>query len=79
MTTPFVAYGNDALKNCPTAKHGDKIICDKCGQAHELMEWKDIHGNTSGLFSYICGDGEYLAAVGGKLITGVRPDMSGEL
>lgn len=75
MTTPFIGFGNDTLKNQPEVKPGDKFICPTCNNEHVLFGGDN--GETL-LLGYYCEDGKmYLGAVGGRLIAGLKPDVKG--
>lgn len=75
MSTPYVGFSNKTLGRQPRAKPGDMVACG-CGESHALSGGDD--GSTVVLF-YRCGDKSFLGAVGGRLATGVRADVSGEV
>ena len=70
---PFVAFGNDELRDLPDAYEGQIVQCSKCCKRHRLES--GIEGKTKkkshDLFFYKCGKSAYLGAVGGKLVTGL--------
>jgi hypothetical protein len=69
MGIPFLAIGNDELKDRPTVKKGDLFDCPHCAEKHPLECGADEHGNESDLaLFYKCGDKSYLAALYGKLL-----------
>ncbi len=76
MPTPYIGFGNDTLARLPRVKAGDSIACPNCGARHVLEAADD--GSELMLF-YRCGTSSYLGAVQGRLVIGVRPDVSGRL
>lgn len=68
---PFVAFGNEELKQFPEVSDGDLIKCPNCKKHHKL---KDGRGRTNGgpwhysttLLVYKCGKNSYLGAIYGK-------------
>jgi len=74
--TPYVAYGNEELKNQPEAKKGMEIICPHCGQLHKLEYGTDAktgeESDTLSFYSCPITGKDYLAGVNGKLIIGLK-------
>ena len=80
MSTPYVGYGNDTLAKLPKVADGEPIICPKCQSVHKLEAAKDKDGNKSDvLLFYRCGEGDYLGAVAGRLVAGIKADVSGSI
>ncbi len=50
---PYMAVGNEELKDAPPLKPGDKIMCRKCQEAHVVKDSK-----PGGLFWTKCNDGK---------------------
>ena len=75
MTTPFIAFGNDTLKEQPLVNKG-QIITAPCGHDHVLIG--DDNGGDFLLF-YECGEKVFLAAVNHRLVTYAKPDGNGEV
>lgn len=68
---PFIAIGNEELKDNPVVHAGMRIRCPHCKQAHELHGGKTDKGiETELLLFYKCPkeNNSYLAAVDNKLI-----------
>jgi hypothetical protein len=79
MSTPWIAFDNDALKDAPRVKSGDEVFCDKCGGRH-ILEQTQCDGVWSDFcLVYKCGDGTYIGAVMGKLVAHTKPSASGKL
>lgn len=69
---PFVAFGNDELGEEVHA--GDWIVCPICGDFHKLTGGTDGEtGEPSELIlGYKCGEDSCLAAVGCKIVDGIK-------
>ena len=76
--TPYVGFGNDTLGKLPPLKAGDEIGCPNCGEAHEAFAPRADDGSTPLLF-YCCGEGTFLAGVGGKNVVNVKADVVGKV
>lgn len=76
MSLPYIGYANSTLEQQPAAKPGMLIHCDKCRRRHRLRAADD--GSTL-LLWYSCGEGSYLAAVAGRLVMDIRPDVTGSV
>jgi hypothetical protein len=84
MSTPYIGFSDETLKNQPNVYKGDIIICPNCGGKHilECGQKKQDDGSMQDsdiLLFYRCGDSTYLAAVANCLVIGVKADLSGEL
>ncbi len=81
MKIPYIKFMNDQLKNQPSIKENDEIICPHCGQLHKILFGTDVKTKkkTNSLGSYRCGKKSYLAVVNGKLIMGLKPVCSGKI
>lgn len=80
MSIPYVGYGNETLAKMPAVKDGEPIICPRCQGTHNLEAAKDKDGNkTDVLMFYRCGEGDFLGAVAGKLVAGLKADVSGKI
>lgn len=80
MTTPYIGFGNDTLNKMPKVADGDPIICMQCQCVHKLESANDEKGNkTDLLMFYTCGEKQYLGAVSGRLVAGLKPDVSGKV
>lgn len=81
MSTPYIGFTNDSLKDAHDVIEGDEIHCDKCNGRHALQCAVDTatkEKSTLVMF-YSCGDKTYLGAVAGKLVAHTKPDVSGRL
>lgn len=80
MGTGYVGFGGDTLSRLPRARPGDRIACRRCGDGHELRAAENEEGkpDETSLY-YVCSGKSYLAAVGGRLVDGLKPDVSGEV
>ncbi len=76
MSIPYIAVGNDELKDCIEVKKGDLIECTICKKVHPLEHGKDSNsGKESTLLGfYHCDKNghDYLASIVGKLVTGLK-------
>lgn len=81
MSDPFIGFGYDTLEPLPTVAKGQLIQCPTCHEQHELYCGKNsATGEESTLLLfYRCTGQTYLAAVQGKLVTGVEADVKGEV
>ena len=80
MGTPYIGFGNEQLKQLPSAKEGMLVECKKCGKDHPLRCGKDEQGNkTNILMFYKCDNNLYLGAINGKLVFQLKPGCSGEI
>lgn len=76
MSLPYIGYSNETLAQQPAAKPGMLIHCDKCRRRHRLRAADD--GSEVLLFYHCCG-ATYLASVAGRLVTGIKPDVTGSV
>ncbi len=74
--TPYVGFSNELLGKLPDVKPHDLIRCPLCGQEHEIQPTDD-GSFVVGLFN--CGENVYLGAVKGKLVTSIKPTLSGKV
>ena len=74
MSLPYIGYANDTLAQQPEARAGQRITCPQCAAKHALEPADD---GSELLLWYSCGDGSYLAAVAGRLVMDIRPDVTG--
>ena len=80
MTTPYIGFSIDDLRDRQTVHAGDTFLCDKCNKLHELEAGKDEKGNPAGiLLFYMCEETPYLGAVDNKLIINVEATVSGQI
>ena len=65
---PYVAFGNDELKNKSLA--GDTAICPKCNKKHKIEYGIDEKtGEVTTMVGFVtCGEDIYLVMLAGKLI-----------
>jgi len=71
MAEPFIAIGNEELKDNPVVHAGTKIRCPHCNEPHELYGGKTDRGvETEMLLFYKCPKegNSYLAAIDNKLV-----------
>lgn len=69
----YMAFGNDELENCITAKKGDLIECIHCGGAHPIEYGTFDNGMECDMLGfYKCGGKAFLASVAGKFVKGVK-------
>lgn len=77
---PFVGFENKTLADLVEVFEGDTIVCNRCEETHKLRCGKDANGDECCfLMFYTCGDKSYLGAVDGKLVVGIKSDISGSL
>lgn len=77
---PFVGFGNDTLAGLVEVFKGDTIVCSRCEGTHELRCGKDANGDECCLLMfYTCGDKSYLGSIDGRLVVGIKSDISGSL
>ncbi len=74
MTTPYIGFSNESLKDAEKIKSGNKAPCPKCG---ELVLVKDSDPPMLQFIEH-CG-GVWLAGVEGKYVGNKYPDCSGRL
>lgn len=74
MSLPYIGYANATLAQQPEARAGECITCPRCSAKHALTPADD---GSELLLWYSCGDGSYLAAVAGRLVMDIRPDVTG--
>ena len=79
MATPFIGFGNDTLAKMPKVADGDPIICPRCQGVHKLQCGTSEGVKSDLLMFYDCDGKGYLGAVDGRLIAGVKPDVSGQV
>lgn len=80
MTTPYVGFGNETLRQQPNIRDGELILCPLCSGKHPVeFAGTDEQKAERLLGMYRCGSDQYLAAVGGKLVAGLKADVSGEI
>jgi hypothetical protein len=80
MGVPYIGFANTTLDKIEETVHdGDSIKCSKCGGSHKLEAGTANGVKNELLLFYTCGDSSYLAAVSGKLISGIKADIKGEL
>lgn len=78
--TPYIGFGNNTLSKAPIVHIGDTITCPKCGDMHRLFGGINKDGEeTDTIMAYRCGDKSYIAAVDGRFIIDIKPDVSGSL
>ena len=79
--TPYIGFGNETLEKQPVVHAGDKIRCDKCGQLHELRGGTENGKPSEFLLFYTCPatQKDYLGAVQNRLVTALKPDVSGAI
>lgn len=81
VSTPYIGFGNDTLERQPEVRIGSRIRCPKCKRFHKLMpfhkSWNGVE--PAPLAFYLCKKQPYLGAVNGRLIAGLKPDVSGEV
>jgi len=67
---PFVAFGNDELKDSPSLHIGDFVKCHICNGNHVVKGGIDENGNeTSLLLFFKCDNGKsYLAGIDNKRV-----------
>ncbi len=65
---PYVAFGNEELKNKPLA--GDTAICPKCKKKHKIKYGTDKKtGEVTTMVGFVtCGENSYMVSLEGKLI-----------
>ena len=76
MSIPYIGFSDDSLSQMPKVKKGNKIICMKCNNIHTLEGGAD--GSELLLF-YKCDNNLFLGAIVGKLVDGIKPDVSGKI
>ena len=74
MPTPYIGFGNDQIKDAPSASAGDTILCPHCLQEHQLQD-----GIPPMILFFTCGEKTYVAGFNGKLTMGIRPSAKGEI
>ena len=79
MSTTYIGFGNDTLAKMPTVSDGEQIICPYCQGVHKLESATTEEGKTNILMFFKCGDKSYIGAVAGRLIAGIKPDVSGKV
>lgn len=79
MSTPYVGFGNDTLGKMPKVADGDPIICPHCQGVHKLESAMSEGKKTDLLMFYKCGTKDYMGAVSGRLVAGLKPDVSGRV
>lgn len=73
MSTPYIGFDNRTLAGQPNVKQGDLIDCPHCGDKHPIGGAED---NSAGIMFYKCGETDCLASIDGKLVAGLKPDVS---
>ena len=65
---PYVAFGNDELKNKSLAE--DTAICPKCKKKHKIKYGTDEKtGEVTTMVGFVtCGEDSYMVSLAGKLI-----------
>ena len=69
---PYVAFGNDELREAATLGEGDGVACAHCGGRHRVEAARVTQSTDparvgeTGLMFYRCGDDTYLAGLDGK-------------
>lgn len=75
---PFVAFGNEELKDKKDLHIGDWIECTHCDDRHRIIGGKKEDGTiTDIILAYKCDEKTYLAGVNGKNIMGGLNDKEG--
>ena len=75
----YVGFGNDTLSKMPKVADGDPIICPKCQGVHKLEAAMSDGHKTVLLMFFSCSGKQYLGAVEGRLVAGIKPDCSGAI
>ena len=78
MATPYIGFDNGSLEGQPDLSVGDTIQCPNCESTHKVSGGDGIPQSDI-LLMYICGDRGYLAGVHGKLVIGLKSDVSGTI
>lgn len=79
MSTPYVGFGNDTLNKMPKVSGGDPIICPSCQGVHNLQCATKDGTPTDLLMFYKCNGKAYIGAVSGRLVAGIKADVSGRV
>ena len=83
MTTPYIGYGNDQLRDQPAYTLDDVgrlVVCPNCGKMHPLVLCRTTDGKLSTMLALVkCSGSEFLVGVAGHLVSGVKPACSGSV
>ena len=63
---PFVSFSKVDLAKLEDAEAGQRIICPKCNEMHELIAATNEAGKATNTLFYKCGEDAYLGAVSGR-------------
>ena len=76
---PYVGFANEDTEGCARVTPGQAIQGPHCDGLHELDDTRDTKGRPAPILLYSCGEKQYLGAVGGRLVVGVKASVSGNL
>ena len=79
MSLPYIGFGNDTLAKMPKVADGDTIICPRCTNVHKLEAGTENGVETDLLMIFTCNGKQYLGAVSGHLVAGIKADCSGSV